>query len=271
MYSSIKYIFITILFAGLISCEEIINLDLDEIEPRLVIDASITEGQECLVSLSMTRDFREDWSLDGVDGATIILSDNKDNQETVSNTSRTSGLYVLPIRGEVGVEYTLRVILDGKEYEAKATIPPAIEIDSIYIYNIQPGKDPWYSPCIVFQDPPGVDNYYHPLVYINNDLLRTIYYSDDEYRDGLEVHDILYFDKESYNDRELEIGDHIMIEFQAIDKGTYTFYRTANSFASGTNPVSNFSGDVLGCFKAYNTTIKETVITEDIIYTPPKK
>jgi hypothetical protein len=273
MRIAIKYTLgLIVLLFSMVSCEEIIDVKLPEMEPRLVIDASITENQSCIVTITKTQSFNDSLPPETIQGATIILTDDLGNREELEGGSgRYGGVYISSLSGTVGAKYTLTVIIEGQEYVAEAMLPAPIPVDSIYIYNIQPGKDHWYSPCIVYQDPPGEKNYYHPLVYINNDLLRTIYYDDDEYRDGLMIHNILYFNKEHNNDNELEIGDHITVEFQTINEGAYTYYRTSDSFTVGTNPISNFSGGVLGCFKAYNTTFAEVVITEDIIYTPPKK
>lgn len=269
MQNIIKYIFLSAIVIGTNSCEEIVTLDLKKIEPRIVIDASITENQECFVSITKTQNFNDSFPSESVNGASITISDSNGRTESFKESRQYAGLYMASVTGVVGVEYTLDVVLDGQKYTAKATIPPVVPIDSIYIYNIQPGKDPWYSPCIVYRDPPGKGNYYHSLVYVNGNLMRTIHLSKDEFNDGLVVDDILYFNEEHNNDEELKIGDHIMVEFQSLDVGAYTFYNSI-AFSSGTNPISNFSGGVLGCFKAYNTDIKEVVIEENIIYTPPK-
>lgn len=268
MGNIIKYIFIAFLLA-LVSCEEIVDLKSGEIEPRIVIDATITENQECLISITKTQKFYDDFPGEEVGGAVITLKDDKGQSEVMRGSKQYAGIYISSIKGVVGVEYTLEVAIDGEKYVAKATIPPVTPIDSIYIYNIQFGKEPWYSPCVVFRDIPDKANYYHSLVYVNGNLLRTIYLTDDEYRDGLEIHDILHFNKEHNNDEELEIGDQITVELQSLDKGAYTFYNSI-AFSTGTNPISNFSGGVLGCFKAYNTDIKDIIIEENIIYTPPK-
>jgi len=269
MQNIIRYLFVLVTILGLISCEEIVDLDLKEIKPRIVIDASITENQECVVAITRTQQFNESFPAEMIGGATITISNSDGRSEQLKDTRHYAGVYISSMTGVVGMEYTLDVVIEGEKYTAKATIPPVVPIDSIYIYNIQPGTEPWYSPCIVYHDPPGKGNYYHSLVYVNGNLMRTIHLSKDEYTDGLVVDDILYFNKEHNNDEELKVGDHIMVEFQTLDVGAYTFYNSI-AFSTGTNPISNFSGGVLGCFKAYNTDTKDVIIEEDIIYTPPK-
>jgi len=110
------------------------------------------------------------------------------------------------------------------------------------------------------------------MLYVNGYLMRSIYLSDDEYRNGLQVERILFFDKEDNNDNELQIGDHIWVNMQTLDKGMYKFYKSLYSVAAGgaTNPITNFTGGALGCFKAYGSSSKEITIREEHIYTENK-
>lgn len=261
-------LWIIILFVSFISCEKVVDLDLKESEPRIVIDANITDSSPCFVILTESQGFNNNEPYKRISGATIELSDDKGNKEIVKET-KEAGIYMSLMTGKTGKSYTLNVSIEGKEYEAKATIPKAVPIDSLYIYNIRIGKDDWYSPCIIFQDPEEEENYYYTMVYVNGTIMRSIYLNDDEFRNGLVVERILYFDKEDNNDEELKIGDHIRVEMQALDKGMYTFYKSLYSVAAGgaTNPLTNFTGGALGCFKAFRASYKEITINKNHIYT----
>ncbi len=259
---------IIILLLSFISCEEVINIDLKESAPRLVIDASITDSSPCIIALTESQGFYSDEPYTRISGATIVLSDNMGNKEIVKET-KEKGIYMSIMSGETGNTYSLNISLNKEIYEAKATIPKAVPIDSLYIYNVKVSKDNWYSPCIRFLDPSEEENYYYTMMYVNGTMMRSIYLNDDEFRNGLITDRILYFDKEDNNDEELKIGDHIRVEMQTLDKGMYTFYKSLYSIAAGgaTNPISNFSGGVLGCFKAYSSSYKEITISKDHIYT----
>lgn len=264
----INRLWIIILLLSFISCEEVVNIDLKESDPRLVIDANITDGSPCIISLTESQGFYNNESYKRIGGATIELSDDAGNTETVKETYE-KGIYISLMTGKTGKTYTLKVSVGGEAYEAKSTIPNAVPIDSIYIYNIKIGKEDWYSPCIIFQDPAKEENYYYTMMYVNGTLMKSIYLNDDQYRNGLTVERILYFDKEDNNDENLKIGDHIRVEMQSLDKGMYTFYKSLYSVAAGgaTNPLTNFTGGALGCFKAYEASRKEITISESHIYT----
>ncbi|MDR0824164.1 MAG: DUF4249 domain-containing protein [Prevotella sp.] len=259
-----KYILLIILFISLIACEKIVDVDLSQAEPRNVIDASIKENAPCVVILTQSQAFYNNDPYNRITGAVVELTDDKGNTEVVKESNKEAGIYFSSMMGEALRTYHLKVTIGGDVYEAKATIPEAVPIDSMYIYDIKMGKDHYYSPCIVFNDPPDVENYYYTMLSVNGKTMKTIYLDDDEFRNGLKVENILFFDKEDNNDEELKVGDQIKVEMQSLDKGMYTFFKSLRSVAAGgaTNPLTNFSGGALGCFKAYDSGYKEMTITE---------
>lgn len=263
IYKLLPFLF---LFA-LVSCEEVVQLDLNSIEPKLVIDASITEGQPCIVNLTKTQDIDNNNTFDRVSGAIITISYEDGHTETLNED--TQGRYLSLRQGVVGEKYVLKVTSEGKSYQSQATIPDKVPIDSMYIFSVTFGTDPLYSPAIIYNDPAGVPNFFYSRVTVNDRLLRTIYLDSDEFNDGVpNVTNILFFNQEDNNNERLKIGDKVKVDFQTLDQGSYHYFLTLFSVAAGgaTNPISNFTGGVLGCFKAYNVSSKEIVISEDNIH-----
>lgn len=268
MKSLYKLLLIPLLLVLLFSCEKIVDIDLRSVEPRLVIDASITEFSPCVVRLTKSQDFKDNGPSTRVSGATIELRDEDGYMEILKESDNSPGVYTSLLQGVPNKKYFLKVEVEDKIYEASAVIPEVIPIEEAYIYEIKAGSGSWYSPSFIFQDPPGIANYYYTILYVNGNPMKTIYLDDDEFRDGLRVHNILFFNRNDNHGNDLETGDEIKIEFQSLDKGMYTFYKSLFSVAAdgGTNPITNFSGNVLGCFKAYNTSFIEYNVSGDIIY-----
>ncbi|NDV94698.1 DUF4249 domain-containing protein [Dysgonomonas sp. 521] len=257
-------LFSLFLFAA---CEEVINVNLTEAEPMNVIDASITENSPCIVLLTRSQGFYNNESYERISDAKVELFDEYGNSDVLAESNKDKGLYFSQMIGTVGFTYTLKVTSGNNVYEAKATIPQAIPIDSVYIYRVKIGNEDIYSPCVAFQDPPEEDNYYYTTLYVNGNPMSSIYLDNDEYRNGLKVENILFFDKEDNNDEELKAGDKLRIDMQTLDKGMYTFYNSLRSVAAGggTNPLTNITGGALGCFKAYNAYwVDYTVSEEDV-------
>lgn len=249
-----------------LSCEDEVNLKLNVAEPVIVIDATIEEKVPCNVKLSKSQGFWDNSPYEKISGARIMLRvEGVDEPEILSE--REEGLYTSKMLGVTNAKYSLEVNIDGKTYTSKAQLPPVVPIDSIYIYNIQPGSESWYSPCIVFHDTPAIPNYYYTIVYVNDNVMRSIFINDDQFRDGLEVHRILYFNKEDNGDEELKLGDTVRVKMESINEGTYKFYNSINHGAGGNNPVSSFSGGAYGNFKAFSSSSIEMTITEDRIHT----
>lgn len=262
-----KFILIISLSILTVSCEEEATLDLDTNEPRLVIDAVISEGKPCRVNITMTQSFYDNAPYMRVSGATIILTDDTGYSEELKEEYGLPGIYQSSGTGIVGLQYSLKVIVDGGIYEASATIPQVVELEEAYIYDMRAGNKSYYSPSVIFQDPEGVKNYYYTRVSVNEKVLSTLYLHNDDSRDGKLIHRILFFDKGANDDKALEGGDNIDIEMQSIDYGMYEFYRSWSSFAGGnSNPTTNFTGNVLGCFKAYSSSYLSMVVSASSIF-----
>ena len=144
-YMKTKLIFSFSLFVLLLSsCERDVNFDLDETAPKLVVEASIENGQAPLVYLSNSVGF-----FSRIDPATLSANFVRNAQVFVSNGTRTHQLkeYSIPVpggfnfyyyssdpaspstifNGELGKSYTLRILADGKEYTASTNIPEKAE------------------------------------------------------------------------------------------------------------------------------------------------
>lgn len=263
-----KYILLFLSLSFLVSCEQEMILDLKTAEPQIVIDAAISGYAPCTVYLSLSHSFYDNSSYEKISGATIVLTDGVGNVETLIEDNNNPGKYIsTEIFGETGRTYSLKVTLDDKTYEASATIPTLVPLQEIHLYEIKAGDKSWYSPSVEFDDPIDEKNYYYFIVTVNDRILRSVYLDDDEHRNGKRVHRILFFDKEDNDDEELKTGDNIMVEMQTLDYGMYKFYQTWQSYAGGNaNPATNFTGGVLGCFKAYNTDWMTMIVSADNIY-----
>lgn len=251
-----------------VSCEESVILDLESAEPRLVIDASITEGAPCVVKLTKSQSFYDNIPYERVSGARVLLSDRTGYTEELREEYMNPGVYMSSQLGFVGLEYTLKVIVDENSYESDiVVIPEPVVLEEIYLYDIKAGDKSYFSPSVIFQDPKGVKNYYYTKVVVNDRTLKTLYLHDDDNRDGKRIHRILFFDKEANGDKTLDTNDYVEVEMQSIDYGMYEFYRSWSSFAGGnSNPTTNFTGDVLGCFKAYSSSSISMLVSTESIY-----
>lgn len=239
------------------SCEEVIDIDLDDVPSQLVIEANLTdEGTPCTVKISKTMDFQDATQFLGVSGAIVILTDNAGNTDTLAMT--TDGIYQSQnIMGVSGTTYSLSVSVEGNTYTASSTMPQEVPMDTLETYYgfgtnlVVP----------VYEDPADVSNFYHFNLFVNGEKDATIFVQDDELSDGNQISTPLFGGED-----ELETGDTITVEMQSIDAAVYLFYYSLsqnqggpNGAAAPANPVSNFTGGCLGYFSAY-TTNQDTIV-----------
>jgi hypothetical protein len=88
--------FLFVLLFSFLSCEKVIDVDLDTATPRLVIEASInwfaeTSGNEQKIKLSTTTDYFSN-QIPPVSGATVFIT-NSSNQTFTFTEDGTAGTY----------------------------------------------------------------------------------------------------------------------------------------------------------------------------------
>lgn len=253
--------------ALLSSCRDIIDIELDSIEPTLVIDGAVTDINDTLqITLTKTVDYFEPGVYPNVSGANVRVSDNMGNIHQLNET--TPGVYTEFLPGIEGNQYALTVEVESEEYSAEVEMPYKVNIDSL---SIEPTPDylefsGGYLVNCHLQDPVGFENFYRLKVSAINELedpddVLIVY--DDAYVDGNNI--TLRWDEEQFFPQ-----DTVVVELQTLAESTFEYYRTlASLFESGmignanpSNPVTNLSGDVLGYFGAF-TASRDTIIISE--------
>ncbi|WP_239059537.1 DUF4249 domain-containing protein [Bacteroides sp. 224] len=243
------------------ACEDIIDVDLNSVEPRLVIDASIRMGAPAEVRITKTKDFSDNTAYTPISEAVVSISDDAGNTEVLPYDA--SGKFIATtIRGVERRTYQLTVTYEEVEYTATTYMPPRVEIDSLTQWKFPIHDYPF--PQIHFKDPIGKENeYYRLIIGINDEYprLREPLIST-EFMDGSMVHLPVFVSYEDGRDEDaIKKGDKITVEMRCIDKGTYTFFYTRDNMENAlANPTSNISGGALGYFGAYSYTSKEIVM-----------
>jgi hypothetical protein len=239
----------------LISCEKVIDIDLNSAAPKIVIEAEISDSFPCVVKISQTVNFNNSNIFPAISGATVTISDDMGTSETLVET--TKGMYTdSSLHGISGRTYKLSVIVEGKEFTAISKMPDPVKIDTAFIktYGVYQGITYKYIISRV-SDPASVKNYYRFIEIFNGVRQNAIYNITEDYlQDGQTIELSLWTD-----DWELQYlpGDSINILLQSIDKGVYKYFSTLLQYGSGysssspANPISNISNGSLGYFSAY--------------------
>lgn len=254
-------------------CQKVINVDLNEAAPRIVIEGLISDKQgPYTVTISKSGSYFNQPVLQTVSGAQVIIMDNWGITDTLNET--TSGVYISSkIWGISGRTYNIKVISEGQEYDGSSTMFSHVKIDSLTLVRNQSqrlelGGNPHNQTHVdihcFFKDPEE-KNFYRVRVF-KNDSINTQSYRlyDDQYTNGEET---------ELRAANATVGDTFRIELSSLDQQTYGYYRTladllyTNPIFGSTpaNPNSNLSNGALGYFGACAVSSKTIIITESMI------
>lgn len=215
MKKLLKYI-LFILIITTFSCEEVVNIDLEESEPRLVIEASIvwlkgTDGNDQTVRISKTSGFYEEETR-GVENARVkIISENG---EIFEFNGGENGIYFnMNFQPRLNQKYELEVIYNEEVYTAIETFIPVTKID-----HVEQKESGGFSGNDIeikayYTDPVDEENYYL-FKFGNEDINFEIY--EDEFTNGNQIFGY-------YSTEDIEVGDIIDIQIEGISKSYYEY------------------------------------------------
>jgi len=236
------------------SCEEVINIPLNNVTPVVVIEGTVTNlPGPYTIKISQTTDYFNPGNIAGLSGALVFLKDYNGHQWQFKE--QRPGYYQNnEFPGTPGVSYTLHVQLMGMEYEATSTMQQPVSIDSLEVQYF-PGTHfakAGYFIFIYFTDPSARGNYYRIKMYKGSRPNPVIQLLDDKLTNGKRIKYFLYGG--SY-----QPGDTAVVELQSIDCAVFNYFLTLSNVAASNqsgatstpaNPNTNFSGGALGYFGA---------------------
>ncbi|MBC7873546.1 MAG: DUF4249 domain-containing protein [Ferruginibacter sp.] len=277
----ITMLVISVLFLS--SCEKGVEFELDDVAAKLVVEATIENGQAPVVSLSRSQAF-----FSQIDFTVLANSFVRNAEVYVSNGIVTHKLkeYTVPVVpginfyyysndpaspatavfGELKKQYTLRIIAEGKEYTAITTIPDTTKrVDSLFSRPAPAGNPPGKVAVMArIFDPPGFGDYIRYFTRRNREPFYPGYsVFDDKVIDGSSYEVLVERGVDRNNGQDddsfFEKGDTVTVKLCNIDKATYDFWRTmeytyssvGNPFSSPTKVVNNIKGGGLGYFGGY--------------------
>ncbi len=145
MKSIIKYIYSIFLSVSLMSCEDVIQLNVPETEKYLVVEGTITNvAGEQFIKLTESQALLSTTAPNAVTNATVKVTDNTGRVYEFKDT-KNEGKYIwtpstaTEAMGAIGKTYTLRIDVNGESYQAVSELKRLPKIDSIvYKYEDSP-------------------------------------------------------------------------------------------------------------------------------------
>ncbi len=216
-----KIIYILLVSLLSTSCEDVINLNLETAEPRLVIDASLnwidtTNGEIQFIKLSLTAPYYDN-NFPPASGATVTVTDLNNNTfnflEEVGNTGIYRNDAFIPV---INNTYNLTIVYNEETYAATETLIPVVPIDFVEQKNNGGFSGNETEIKAYYTDPANIKNYYlFEFISINNNALNLEVY-DDEFTDGNQIFGF-------YSNENLAPGDKMIIRNSGLSERAFEY------------------------------------------------
>lgn len=234
---------ITLLFVfSFASCEDVVNLDLETGETKLVIDAEIlwkkgTAGNEQTIKISETASYYSG-STPKVSGAQVRVENSSGEVFTFNETE--AGVYkctnFIPV---INMDYTLFVDVKGQSFTAKEKLTSGSAINQIE-QKIVPdfGGEDIIELTFYYNDPADQTNFY-VTDYQSSFLIYPQYeITDDEFYNGNEI-------STRFSNEDMKAGDVLNITHRGVSKNYFNYMKLILE-ASSSNPFSVPPGNIRG-------------------------
>lgn len=248
MQSIVRFCFCFLCTLFLLSCKKVVEIDLNTSEPRLVIEARLSDTicpnpfeARSYVWLSRSANMGEPRDSMRFYGRAFVTI--QDLHTGIVDTLRTGFIndYNSPgLKGISGHEYLLTVVAEGKTYTALSKMPYKVYCDSLTNRKVSLLGEDFHNFPPRFVDKAGMKNYYK----------LDGYAFDDSYGDGQPNYQLFGFVYQ------YPPGSRVSIAFYNIDENTHNMYSTMNRSRditnnnSPSNLPSNIRGGALGYFSA---------------------
>jgi len=221
------------------SCEEVIELDLDQYEKRVVIDANIFSGEKAYNKIKVY--YSAPFYANGyqyIETAEVTIKDIISTTAYKFNYTE-KGLYEnYSFQPEVNKEYELEILFNGAVYKAKSFMTLAPEIINVEQINDSGLLGDNIEIRFNYQDNADTEDFYLTQIeYKNKTEFNLI---TDKIMNGNIISDIFFFEEE-------DKGRKIQYSLAKIDKNYYNYLKKlfSNSASDG-NPFATPTGTLKG-------------------------
>lgn len=215
-----KLLYIAILIFFTTACEDVIDVNVPNESPRLVIDASInwfkgTIGNEQEIKLTLTAPYFEE-SVPPANGAQVEITDSSNNifvftEEGLSGIYKNSNFF--PVLNET---YYLTIIFNGETYTASETLKSVASIEYVDQNNEGGFSGNETELKAYYTDPVDEENYNFFEFISDIPVIPSLEVYKDEFTNGNQIFGF-------YTEEELASGDLVTIRNYGISKEFYNY------------------------------------------------
>ena len=248
MKTIIKYSILAISFA-FFSCEDVVDVDLNNSEPKLVIDASIkwekgTTGNDQTIRLTTTGEYFNN-SVPVANGATVTITDSNAIVYDFIEDAATGNYKCTNFNPVINGVYTLSVSYNGQTYTATDKLYPVPTITTIeQDLNGITGNE--IELKFNFQDNGAEENFYMEEYKVPFRPFPLLGVFDDNFTNGNEMFSLII-------DEDLAAGQNINFTLHGVSERYHNFMNILIGISGG---LSN------GPFSTPPATVKGNIINQ---------
>lgn len=241
-----KRLMLLLFLAGFYSCEEVVDVDLEQSEPRLVIEASLLWNKEAgneqkqIIKLTTTAPYF-DTEIPPASGAevSVLTPDGKEFlfEEISPGIYRSDNMPV-----SKNGNYTLSILYKDQIYTSTERFYSVTSLEEVVQENDGGFSGDETEFRLFYTDPPGIENFYL-FRFFHEDMALQIY--TDEFTDGNRTFAF-------FSDDDLVAGDEVAFEVQGISEGFYEYLFILRSQA----------GTAGGPFQTQPTIVRGNIINQ---------
>lgn len=224
------------------SCEDVVNLDLETGETRLVIDAEImwkkgTDGKEQTIKISKTAPYYNN-TTPKVSGAQVRVENSNGDVFTFNETE--AGVYkctnFVPV---IDMDYKLFIEAEGKSFTATEKLTSVVPINKVEQALVPDfGGEDVIELTFYYTDPADQVNFY--ITDYQSEFLIFPEYeiTNDEFYNGNTI-------STRFSDEDMKAGNTVKITHRGVSKNFFNYMKLILE-ASSSNPFSVPPGNIRG-------------------------
>lgn len=228
---TLKELIVLIIITIFASCEDVVDVEVQEGPKRLVVEASLdwekgTPGNVQTIKLSESTPFFDTNTITTVTGANVVVT-NINSGENYNFADQGNGEYrTTTFEPVLGQSYSLRIEYDGQIYSATETMTGVTEITDVFQAREEGFDTDALEVHVVFTDPIEEGDNYLFKFQREGDLLPDLEVGEDEFVNGNEI-DWWYEIEEDEDENILpfEPGDVVDIQMYGISGAYYDYIK----------------------------------------------
>ena len=213
----LKYIAVLLL---IVSCEDVVDIDVPNENPRLVIDASInwlkgTTGFSQRIKLTLSAPFFDD-AIPPANNATVSITNTNNDVFTFIEDGTTGIYYNTNFVPEINETYTLTIVYENETYIGTEILQSVVPID--FIEQTENGGFTGGDIEIkaYYTDPEDEENFYFFEFDSSVPEIPNLDVYNDEFTNGNQIFGY-------YTEEELEAGDIVTVRNYGVSERFYNF------------------------------------------------